>query len=384
MTSYERVCRWLLLAFPADFRADRGDDLVVTLLDLASRMSFRSAADLLASGLRMRAVHAGAARGVRRSVGASTEIAAVTGIALQAAVAVASAVFFLQHGVLFYLNGPNSRGSVVGAQHPAVWVAAAVVAVAALVAALRGRRGLAAMGSAAVTGYSLVVAGVMVHAEHAVQLAGSAAGSLTPVQATAGGTAVPAAGIGLSSGPSSITSMPFAGGAFSFRYQDFVSTPALLAIGVVASAAALVVVRRRPSSVVSDRRTWVWLGGTASLAALLALVGDGSGASGSWPNISYSIPPQGGVMTAFQCLWAVGIIAGLLWGRFDPRVGWATAALSIPFIAYQISALTIGASYYGELYQPWWRTDLPLLAAVTAVVALTATSVHTSRRLQRL
>jgi len=54
----ERRCRRLLVAYPAEYRADRGDEIVATLLDLTGpdRRSPRiaDAADLVASGLRRR------------------------------------------------------------------------------------------------------------------------------------------------------------------------------------------------------------------------------------------------------------------------------------------------------------------------------------------
>ena len=88
-------------------------------------------------------------------------------------------------------------------------------------------------------------------------------------------------------------------------------------------------------------------------------------------------------MTAFQYLWGVAIVIGIAWTAFDPRAGWATTLLTLPFVAYQISSLTIGKLYYDELYQPWWQTDLPLIAAGLAIITLTATATRTARRLTR-
>jgi hypothetical protein len=368
VTRYEQVCRWLLAAYPPDFRADRGDDLVATLIDDAPpgahRVSVRTAANVVGAGLRMRASHAGVTRSVRGSVRAGVEVSAVAAIGLQAAVALASAVYFVEHGMLFYLNG-SSRATELGAQHRAAWMAVALVCWAALVAAVRGHRRTAALLSVAATTYTLVVAAIMIHFQSAIRI-----GWIEAVAVTGG---------------SKVRSANIPGGEFTWRYQNFVSTPALLAIGVIASVIAVIVAwRRRPAPSVTRSWTWTWLVGMAALAGLLALVGDGSGAIGSGPDVSYSIPPQGGIMTAFQYLWLVGVVVGILWSRLDPRVGWAAAILSMPFFIYQISSLTVGSVYYGNLYQPWWKTDLPLIGASTGIAVLTASAATASRKLRRL
>jgi hypothetical protein len=140
--------------------------------------------------------------------------------------------------------------------------------------------------------------------------------------------------------------------------------------------------RRRPHP--APPRTWWWLAAGAILAALFALAGDGSGAAGTVKDLSYSIPPQGGILTAFQCLWGAAVIIGLLWTLVDPSTGWAVAVLTIPFVVYQVSTITIGASYYGELGQPWWQTNIPLLAGGTAIVLLCLLATITDRKLRRL
>lgn len=93
---YERQCRWLLHAFPPQFRQERSDDLLATLLDDAPpgarRVSVGTAVDLLASGARMRAVRSGAGTSLRRGAIGGVALAAVLGLGVQAALAVASAL----------------------------------------------------------------------------------------------------------------------------------------------------------------------------------------------------------------------------------------------------------------------------------------------------
>ena len=94
-------------------------------------------------------------------------------------------------------------------------------------------------------------------------------------------------------------------------------------------------------------------------------------------------PPQGGIMTVLQVLVVAAMASGLVWSRLDPRVGWAVAMLAVPFVIHQISDLTLGSSYYGNLYQPGWETALPLILASTGIAALVTSAILTTRRLRR-
>jgi hypothetical protein len=129
-------------------------------------------------------------------------------------------------------------------------------------------------------------------------------------------------------------------------------------------------------------RTAWWLVAASVLAAVCSVVGDGSGAQGPASNPFTDYPPQGGIITVLQCLLVAALIIGLAWSFLDPRVGWAVATLTIPFIVYQISDLTIGNFYYGYLDQPGWETALPLIAAATGMIALGASAIHTTTRLR--
>jgi len=346
MIGYERQCEWLLMAFPPEFRRDRGADLVAALVDDATPdlrwVPLGTALDVVRAGTGLRVFRAGAARSIRASASQSVALAALIGLGVQAALAVASMVYFAEHGLVFFLPtdvnpGFNTWGAwgAWGTLRLGTWVGLALVSSAAFAAAVRGAWRIAAGFAVAASVYLVSVA---------VWLAAS----------------VP----------------PAPGGV---RYEEF------MAIGAIAAACAVVTACRSLQRSRSPR-TWWWLAPTAAVAILLSLVGDGNAVNGTYLNdgsVSPSYPPQGGIMTVFQVLFACTVIIAVLWSPLDPRPGWAIAVLSVPFIAYQVSDMTIGSFYYGHLYQPGWETALPLILACTSLAILVATSVRTSLRLHR-
>jgi len=352
MIGYERQCQWLLVAFPPEFRRDRGADLVGALVDDATPdagwVPVRTALDVVRAGTGLRVFRAGAARSVGASASQSIALAALIGLGVQAALAIASMVYFAEHGLVFFLPTDTNPGfdtwgtwGAWGALRLGTWVALAVVSSAAFTAAARGAWRIAAGFGLAASVYLIGVA---------VWLAAS----------------VPPAPDGV-------------------RYEEFIATPGFLAIGAIAATCATITAYRSRRQSRSPR-TWWWLAPSAALAILLSLVGDGNAVNGTYLNnqsVSASYPPQGGIMTVFQVLFACAVIIAVLWSRLDPRAGWAIAVLSIPFIAYQVSDLTIGNFYYGHLYQPGWETALPLILACTSLALLVATSVRTNLRLHR-
>jgi hypothetical protein len=364
MSGYEGQCRVLLRAFPAEFRRDHGDDLVTALLDDArpgSRLvPLATAADLVRSGVRVRVFRSGAA-----SIGGSLReglvLSAIIALGLQAALAVASAVYFAQHGLVFYL--PTDMAvflhlSAWGAQSLSVWVLLSVVWVVAFAAAVRGLWKMAAVLSVAASAYLISVAAWLAASVPPVHAVLSQAGSTNSV--VPGGEPTPS------------------------RYMQFVSTPGFLSIGVVSVVLTVFVAvrtRRQPRC----SRTWWWLATAGLLTVLFSVVGDGDAVQGgSGSNVSTSYPRQGGIMTALQVLFVVAVIVTLLWSRVDPRPGWAVAVLAVPWIVHQISDITLGNFYYGYLYQPGWETALPLILAGAAVIALVASATSTTIRLRRL
>ena len=343
MSRYERQCRWLLRAFPAEFRRQRGESLIGTLLDDAPpgarAVSVATALDLVVSGARMRAVQAGAVTTLRRSVIEGVGLAAVIGLGLQAALAIASALYQAEHGVVFYVPAGAPFGLGVdpwGVQYLTTWVALALASSVAFVAGIQGQWKVAAGLSVGANAYLVTVS---IHAA---------------------------------------LSIP----AIRTQHMTFTATPALLSIGSVVACLAVVTAVHRRQQAHLPRSLW-WLAVPAILAVAFSLAGDGNAAQGSGTDLSTAYPPQGGIMTAFQILFASAVVIAATWSLLDPRAGWAIAVLSVPFVIHQISDLTLGRFYYGHLYQPTWETALPLILATASIAAATISATLTTRRLRR-
>lgn len=277
-------------------------------------------------------------------------LAALLGLGLQAALAAASAVYQAEHGMVFYVPVGLVTGFAKGpwgADLLGTWIALAAASSGAFAAGIRGAWRTAAIFSVSASAYLIAVA---IRSAVAV----SAERQLT---------------IGLGQPDS-----------FPGRYMAFTATPGFLAIGALAACLAIftAIWSRRQTTL---PRSWWWLAPAAVLAAVLSLVGDGNAAQDSSSGVSISYPPQGGIMTAFQILVAAAMVLGLIWSFRRPQVGWAVGVLAIPFVIHQISDLTIGNFYYGYLYQPGWETALPLILAVTGIVALIAVATLSAHRL---
>jgi hypothetical protein len=340
MSAYERQCQWALRAFPPEFRADRQAEILTTLVeaapDPARRLSVGDATDLVTTGLRMRAARAGAGPGIKGGVGATVELAALLGLWLQAAIALATLGFFIEHQVVFYLIPTFPLVRPLGSGHLGVWIGLAVCSLLGFVAHLRGRPILAAGYSLASTSYLVAVSIVLF--------------------ATAG------------RGPD--------------QYQGLIATPAFVGVALIAtSCSCAAALRSRSRS--TPKRPWPLLVAVLGLGLLFTLVGD-AGTTGTFANLSWAAPPQGGIMTALQYLWGGAVLISIPWSRLDPRAGWATALLSVPFVGYQVSSFTFGQSYYGELYEPGWKPALPLIVACVAILVLLAVGVTGQRRLRTL
>ena len=390
--TYERQCRHLLAAFPSEFRRNRGDDLVAALLDDApgaSRVSLRTAANLVATGTRMRARRAGADQGIRRSAVSGLDLAAVAGLGLQAALATASAVFFLEHRVIFYLYlqhtdypglagylSPDTVGHWIGADFPATWIALAAIWVVALAAAVRGHLRGAAVLSVLATAYPLAVLAVSLHAQSAISARISCYFSGPHLSHSSGLKVTSVMDVKSSPcSPAQIRAL-----VFNTRYGQFVSTAAILAIAVVVTAVVIVTACRHRQGA---RRSWWWLATAGGLALIFVAVGDGhqlgSGYLTSGGAMPWS-PSQAGVMTALGYLWVAGVVISLLWSWFDPRIGWAAAVLSVPFLVYQLTA----PSFESPMPEPLWFHHRLLLAGAGVAIAMLATNAAaTSWRLQR-
>jgi hypothetical protein len=85
-------------------------------------------------------------------------------------------------------------------------------------------------------------------------------------------------------------------------------------------------------------------------------------------------------MTALGYLWVAGVVISLLWSWFDPRIGWAAAVLSVPFLVYQLTA----PSFESPMPEPlWFHHRLLLIGAGVAIAMLATNAAATSWRLQR-
>lgn len=152
MTIYERRCRILLKAFPEEYRSGRGEELIGVLLDTATPTrrwpSLRPAAGLVAAGLRVRARLSHQGR-VSVAVIEGMRQAALIGLCVQAAFAVAMVVHRAHDGFLFY--APNNAWST-GALDvlAAAWVVAFVLMVA-------DRFRLAAIPAVLASGWSVIL-----------------------------------------------------------------------------------------------------------------------------------------------------------------------------------------------------------------------------------
>lgn len=351
---YERQCRWLLAAFPPDFRQGRTEEMVSTLLDDAPpgarTVPARTAAKVLVAGLRTRAVYAGAGPRVWGGVAGGIEMTAVVALGLQAAVAIAAAAYFARYGAIFWLFDEFHQTYALGAGSEATWVAVAAACWGAFLLAIAGRRKLAALLSGLATGYLLAVVGMMIHTDAHTSIIGASVG-----------------------------------GEFSLRYGNLVATPGLVGIAVVATGTSVVAaIRGGRKAIVQHRAKWFAVGGVAILGFLFAAGGDGNALTGSPPILNPFGLPNGGILDTFEYLWFLGAFGAVLWSLVDPRPGWVMVVMTVPTIAYSVSALTIGRTYYA-IYgsSGWWLARTTIMIGV-AVAVLVIIAIRTSRHLSRV
>lgn len=328
--------------------------MVATLLDEAApgarRVPARTATKILVAGLRARAVAAGAGRRIWGGFAGGIEMTAVVALGLQAAVAIAAAAYFARYGAIFWLFDEFHQTYALGAGSEATWVAVAAACCGAFLLAIGGYRKLAALLSGLATGYLLAVVGMMIHTDAHTMIIGSNLG-----------------------------------GEFSLRYGNLVATPGLVGIAVIATGTALVTaVRGARTGIIQRRSRWFAVGCVAILGLVFAAVGDGNALTSSPPVLNPFGLPNGGILDAFEYLWFVGAFGAVPWSLVDPRPGWVMVVLTVPTIAYGVSALTIGRMYYAIYGSSGWWLARTIIMIGVAVVVLVTIAVRTSRHLSRV
>jgi len=321
VTIYEQRCRLLLNAFPAEYRTQRGDEIVGVLLDTAGPTqqwpTLRTAADLVAAGLRVRAKltsHGAASTAMIEGL----RLAALAGLCVQAAFAVAMIAHRAHDGMLFYAtNNAWSTGAL--DVLAAVWVGAFVLVVA-------GRPRIATIPALLATVWSVIL-----------------------VVSNFGGRGN-LAGVG----PSRI-----------------LLGVEITLLGLLPTVALVVSSLRRPRR--AGRRSVLWLVALAALTGLFSVLGTGIGTAGNGGR-QLSWPSSGGLVSFLSWLCLAALLAMLLASLFDPRLGVAVIVVSLPVIIYQFGLLVTLES------KPAW----PVVVAIGAFATTAAVAVSSAISLKRL
>jgi hypothetical protein len=323
MTIYEQRCRVLLKAFPTEYRCERGDEIVGVLLDTSEPArrwpTLRTAADLVSAGLRARAKLTSQGH-ASMAVIDGMRLAALVGLCVQAAFAVAMIAHRAHDGMLFYATN-NAWSTTALDVLAAAWVVSFLLVVA-------GRPRLAVIPSVLASTWSVFL------------LLGN-----------------------------------FGGANFSeFPRSMLLIGVEITLLGVVPTLALLVssTHRSRSSGRPSSRPSLLWLAALPAMAALFSILGTGIRIT---PNGSQMSARASGSLVSFM-LWVclAALLAMLVASVFDPRLGVAVIVVSLPIIVYQVGLLTVAES------KPAWPVVLAIGAfATTAAVAVS--SVISLRRL---
>ncbi|MDQ1359518.1 MAG: hypothetical protein QOF20_572 [Acidimicrobiaceae bacterium] len=310
MTTYEQRCRVLLKAFPDQYRTERGDEIVGVLLDTGRAEqrwpSLRTAADLVAGGLRVRARLTSQGRSSVAVID-GLRLAALVGLCVQAAFAVAMVSHRAHDGRLFY--APSNAWST-GALDvlAAAWVVAFV-----LVVADRSRLAIIPAVLASTWSVILVVSNFVGNLDGAV-------------------TSVILLGVEIT------------------------------LLGVVPTLALLVASTRRSRT--SGRPSVLWLAALVGLTALFSVLHTGIGTSRNGGR-QLSWPSSGGLVSFLSWVCLAALLAMLLASLFDPRFGVAVIVVALPIIVYQVGLLVTVDS------KPAWPVVVAISAfATTAAIAV--------------
>jgi hypothetical protein len=284
MTTYEQRCQVLLKAFPEEYRTERGDEIVAVLLDTGRPgqrwPTLRTAADLVAAGLRVRARLTSQGR-TSVAVIDGLRLAALIGLCVQAAFAVAMVVHRAHDGRLFY--APNNAWSTGALDVLAIaWVLAFL-----LVATGRPRLATIPAVTASVFGVILFLANF-------------------------GGT-----------------------------FKDALPSDILLAVqmtllGVVPTLALVAALTRRPRT--SGRQSVLWLLALVALTGVFLLLNTGMAISANGGR-GMSHPTSASVVSFLLWVCLAALLAMVVASMFDPHLGVAMIVVSVPVIVYRVGLL---------------------------------------------
>jgi hypothetical protein len=283
VTPYEQRCRLLLQVFPEHYRSQRGDEIVGVLLDTGmpgrSWPSLRTAADLVAAGLRVRAKLTSRGR-ASIAVMDGMRLAALVGLCVQAAFAVAMVAHRAHDGRLFYAtNNAWSTGALnvmAGA-----WVAAFVLVVV-------GWPRLAMIPALLASAWSVILV-------------------ISNFQAN------------LDAFPSTI-----------------LLGVEITMLGLIPTLALVISSSRRSRT--PGRHSMLWLVALAGLTTLFSILHTGIGTSYNGGR-QLSWPSSGGLVSFLSWLCLGALLAMLLASVFDPRLGVAAIVVCLPVIVYQVGLL---------------------------------------------
>jgi hypothetical protein len=312
MTSYEQRCRVLLKVFPEEYRNERGDEIVAVLLDTGPPgqrwPTSRTAADLVAAGLRVRARLTSQGRSSVAVID-GLRLAALIGLCVQAAFAMAMVAHRAHDGRLFY--APNNAWSTGALDALAVaWVLAFVLVVA-------GRPRLAIVPAVLASAWSVIL-----------------------FLANFGG-----------------------------NFNDALPSDILLAVqmtllGVVPTLALVVASTRRSRT--SGRRSVLWLLALAALTALFSILNTGIAISANGGR-GMSHPTSASVVSFLLWVCLAALLAMLVASMFDPHLGVAMIVVSVPVIVYRVGLLVAVQS------KPTGAVVVAIVAfATTAAVAVSS------------
>jgi hypothetical protein len=283
MTTYEQRCRVLLKAFPEEYRTERGDEIVAVLLD-ASRSeqrwpTLRTAADLVAAGLRVRARLTSQGR-ASVAVIDGLRLAALVGLCVQAAFAVAMVAHRAHDGMLFYATS-NAWSTGALDVLAAAWVVAFVLVVA-------GWRRLAIIPAVLASTWSVILI--------VSNFVGNLDGAVAPV---------------------------------------ILLGVEITLLGLVPTLALIASTRRLRTS---GRPSALWLAALAGMTALFSILRTGIGTSRNGGH-QLTWPSSGGLVSFLSWVCLAALLAMLLASLFDPRLGVAVIVVSLPIIMYQVGLL---------------------------------------------